>query len=224
MIKLEKGAAPNILIEKSAEWTAALLSKIHSGEKPTDAEKGRYRHPEIKQELIKETAGKCAYCESKLTHIAYGDIEHIIPKSSTPEKSFDWENLTLACDICNTQKGANVINEHVFIDPYLVDPAKHFYFAGPLLMTWPGSEAAKLTEILLDLNRTPLFEKRKEKIDYLAALVESCHKAKNPVLKRVLLEDMRNNELLGDKEYTALARCFLDPLIMRLEADLIMNV
>src|ERR1700722_9410453 len=104
MIKINKLPAPAILVEKSTEWTNALLEKISKGEKPTDAESNRYRHAKIKQALLDETHGKCAYCESKLRHIAYGDIEHVVPKSVRPELSFDWQNLTLACDVCNTNK------------------------------------------------------------------------------------------------------------------------
>ena len=60
----------------------------------------RYSRPEIKAELIAETKGKCAYCESKITHIYPGDIEHIIPKSIFPRLTFTWANLTLGCYWC----------------------------------------------------------------------------------------------------------------------------
>jgi hypothetical protein len=40
----------------------------------------------------------CSYCENNEAT----DIEHIFPKSSFPERSFEWENYILACKTCNT--------------------------------------------------------------------------------------------------------------------------
>jgi uncharacterized protein (TIGR02646 family) len=105
MIKLLKGDKPQVLKDNAATWGKTLVDKKARGEKPTDPDKARYRHPDIKVALIAETHGKCAYCESKLLHIAYGDIEHITPKSVKIELSVEWQNLTLACDRCNTNKG-----------------------------------------------------------------------------------------------------------------------
>src|SRR5437660_11067609 len=107
MIKLSKTDEPAVLIERKADWTRTLVEKGARGEEPSDGEKNRYRHPDIKQALIAETHGKCAYCESKLLHITYGDVEHIVPKSAKIELSFQWKNLTLACDRCNTNKNAH---------------------------------------------------------------------------------------------------------------------
>ena len=105
MRHLVKGAIPKVLQDKAQQWTEELLAVLARGEKPTDAIKGRYRHPDIKNAIKVETSDKCAYCESKITHIAYGDIEHIIPKSKVPARAYEWQNLTLACDICNGNKG-----------------------------------------------------------------------------------------------------------------------
>lgn len=44
---------------------------------------------------------KCAFCESAITHVSYGEIEHFKPKSSYPELCFNWENFLLSCSICN---------------------------------------------------------------------------------------------------------------------------
>ena len=84
MIRLEKGVEPAILVRKSSQWTNLVVKKIEAGEKPTKSERSRYNHSDIKSALIEETHRKCAYCESKLRHISYGDIEHVVPKSDDP--------------------------------------------------------------------------------------------------------------------------------------------
>ncbi|WP_422650097.1 HNH nuclease domain-containing protein [Cupriavidus sp. H18C1] len=209
MIKIDKLPEPPVLVENSKNWTSTLLARIAAGERPTDAEKSRYRHAEIKAVLLEETDGKCAYCESKLRHIAYGDIEHITPKSTTPALSFEWRNLTLACDICNTNKSDFLGDHDTFVDPYSTDPTTVFFFAGPLLMARAACEAAAITERLLDLNRPELFEKRKEKIRNLAAQVEVYARTQDPDLKAVLRRDIEKHETSSDKEYAGLARQFL---------------
>src|SRR5436853_4660489 len=104
MIYLNKGAKPEILAEHAKNWTTELLEAIAAGTSLSEARKRRYNHDDIKQALLAETYGKCAYCESKIRHITYGDIEHIVPKSVDPSLSYEWDNLTLACDVCNTEK------------------------------------------------------------------------------------------------------------------------
>ena len=124
MIELKKGQEPGVLARKSSLWTRVIVQKIEAGEEPTKTEKSRYNHPDIKNALIAETHGKCAYCESKFRHISYGDIEHVVPKSEDPSKWFNWENLTVACDVCNTNKSSAPVDGETFIDPYCVNPVR----------------------------------------------------------------------------------------------------
>lgn len=205
MIKIVKGETPEILSENWVAWTEALQKKKAEGLEPTDTEKSRYRHPDIKKALIKETYGKCAYCESKLLHIAYGDIEHIMPKSKDIDKIFKWENLTLACDICNTNKG----NVEELIDPYIDDPETLIMFVGPVLLPALQSQKAWATKTILDLNRIELVEKRKEKIENLYAQIKILHEVRNEKQRRILKENFAKNEALAEKEFAAMARYFI---------------
>lgn len=77
MISIKKGAKPQVLTDQGDAWTAELLAILARGDQPASYQTGRYNRPEIKQALRQETHGKCAYCESKYGHVAYGDIEHI---------------------------------------------------------------------------------------------------------------------------------------------------
>ena len=153
MRELVKLAKPQILVENEAAWTQALLAVIARGEDPTSTQKGRYRHPQIKRQLLLETEEKCAYCESKMRHITYGDIEHVIPKSKKPELSFVWENLTMACDVCNTNKGTfyEVIdgnNGSILIDPYVDTPSDHFMFIAEHVRPRPDSTRGYISDKL----------------------------------------------------------------------------
>lgn len=68
-----------------------------------------YLKKRIKRALINDPLKDeiCYYCKSPIdTGTTPGDIEHIIHKSTYTLFSFVPRNLTLACDRCNTSKGA----------------------------------------------------------------------------------------------------------------------
>lgn len=211
MIKLKKLVQPDILKANAASWTQILLEKIANNVVPTDTERNRYRHPEIKKALVSETHGKCAYCESKLLHTAYGDIEHIIPKSKKNEVTFEWDNLTLACDICNTNKSDKFETGTGFIDPYLKDPEDHFYFLGPVIYAKPGDSDARLTEEALKLNRIELIIKRAERMRYLREQVEVIRRAPEG-LRDILICNLAE-EADGDREFSAVSKVCIATLM-----------
>lgn len=103
MRKIKKTPKPQVLIDHAKEWTTEYCACLNAGNKPSDTVANRYNHPEIKTALEKETHEKCAYCESKIKHISYGDIEHILPKNrdARPNLYVEWANLTLSCEQCN---------------------------------------------------------------------------------------------------------------------------
>ncbi len=64
---------------------------------------------------------KCAFCESKVSAIAYGDVEHFRPKAGYQQShdddlqrpgyywlAYEWSNLFFSCSICNQQGKRNV--------------------------------------------------------------------------------------------------------------------
>lgn len=201
MIKMTKGAIPKVLADNCVAWTNAVVSKLSRGEDLTATEKGRYSHRQIKDAIVNETHGKCAYCESDIRHIAYGDIEHIVPKDVDPSKWFHWDNLTLACDICNTNKGTEVD----IVDPYNCDPEKRFAFFGASMWGVPGDEQSVFTERTLGLNRAELVGKRTERIERLLSLIKVIEGTTNPKLKALYKDDFKN-ELKDEAEYAALSR------------------
>ena len=74
----------------------------------------------MKNSLRKAQHDKCAFCESKVTHIAYGDVEHFRPKAGYRQRpedpleqpgyywlAYEWTNLLFCCQICNQRHKRN---------------------------------------------------------------------------------------------------------------------
>ncbi len=205
MIRLEKIAKPRVLELYAESWTRELLRLLELGpdhKQAADRLKSKYNHAEVKSSLLEETAGKCAYCESKFRHVTYGDIEHMVAKKPNPSMTFDWDNLTIACDVCNTKKG-----EEVVIDPYVVDPETKLLFFGAAVMALPGDHDAEFTVRQLELNRAELVDRRTERIEHLKALRAVLASVARSDL-RVILEEDFDRELDGEREFSSLSRSF----------------
>lgn len=213
---LQKTAKPQVLVDNDDQWRVDLLAVLAAGNKPTEAMKGRYRHKQIKDALVKETGGKCAYCESKVRHITHGDIEHVVPKSKVPEKAYDWENLTLACDVCNENKGDTyssdpALSQDALIDPYVDDPNDHFLFLREVVTPRPDSLRALATEQVIKLTRGELLERRRERMTFLDGMVRSYVLA-DAAFKAVILKDIEDNHLKEDDEYYTSSRSYVTEL------------
>lgn len=117
-----------------------------------------YSHKNIKDQLIKQQKGKCAFCEQHILALDYGDVEHFRPKGGFVQKkekinypgyfmlSYDFKNLMLSCKICNqrnkknyfpikcTEQRANTDNHKLlkekpfFINPYEENPRNLIWF------------------------------------------------------------------------------------------------
>ncbi|HAN46134.1 MAG TPA: HNH endonuclease [Cyanobacteria bacterium UBA8156] len=135
MIPVERGTAPPILQENAARWHAELvaLKQQKAPKTQTGKVQQRYRHKQVKAALVKAFHGRCAYCESQITAVTYGAIEHFFPKSRYPDRTFAWENLLLACDVCNSRKGDTfpldaADGTPLLVNPCAEDPAVHLQF------------------------------------------------------------------------------------------------
>jgi uncharacterized protein (TIGR02646 family) len=205
MIKIFKGEKPKILDEKAAEWTAEVQAALDAGEEVSKSLKSKYNDATIKAAIVAETHGKCAYCESKMRHVAHGDIEHVVPKSIEPSLWFEWLNLTLACPVCNTKKS----NHQGFVDPHVDDPTDHFWFAGTVVFPKPESTKGTLTETVLKLNRPELHDKRYDRLIALDRLLRLASNATDAAVKHVLEQDLIENETKPECEYAAMSRAFV---------------
>jgi uncharacterized protein (TIGR02646 family) len=102
MIKVKRSAQPASLSVNAAKWKGELAAAIASGVKK-DIKNAflRYGQKDIKAALELMFNDKCAYCESEISSVTYGHIEHFKPKVKYPSQTFAWTNLLLACARCN---------------------------------------------------------------------------------------------------------------------------
>ncbi|MFP2959844.1 hypothetical protein ACLEPN_18925 [Myxococcus sp. 1LA] len=128
MIPIIKGPEPESLTKARQETKKNLaIHKKHQNktEVRSSKKKGQsksshviyitsaYREDGVKVALVDSHFGKCAYCETYILHTSHGDVEHFRPKSEysgDPGEetargyfwlAYDWNNLFLACPICN---------------------------------------------------------------------------------------------------------------------------
>ena len=129
MIRIAKPPqTPAVLTRRGKFKTRAMESAFTRspgpylrGNKTFSFESGIYGHSSVKDALIKAQHGKCFLCESKVTHIAFGDVEHFRPKAGHRQKesdelgrpgyywlAYEWSNLFFACQICNQKFKKNL--------------------------------------------------------------------------------------------------------------------
>lgn len=201
MIKLTKRPKPTILVNKAATWTNELMSYVNSGKEIPKEIRNRYNDSEIRAELTKETSGKCMYCEGFIGAVSYSHIEHFLPKSAYPQKTFEWENLGLGCQVCNTNKN-DVFDEALpYINPYFENPDDFFIFLGTMIKQKPGCARGENMIAQLKLNRGELMEQRKNAIDRVSNLVERYMSATDPSIKQMLKKNIQI-EIGSEKEYS----------------------
>jgi len=211
MIKIEKNDKPKILEDNAKKWTDEYLTALEKQELVPNYIKYRYQNSEIKEALEKETHGKCAYCESKFKHIAFGDIEHILPKNKNarPDLYVEWTNLTLACEVCNRINKKDYYDpSDPIINPIIEEPEQYLIACGPFIYQMPGKRKGELSISILNLNRTELIERRKEKIENLLPLVDKWKKEKNETLKKLLYSQIKR-EAGADKEFSFVINSYL---------------
>lgn len=132
MIRIRKktiAPVPAILQTKGKTAIELLCERYDAGERAFnshDFDSSIYGHPDVKKALQEIQHGKCCFCESKIGHISYGDVEHYRPKTGWVQSTetlnkpgyywlaYAWENLLLCCQICNQR---NKKNYFPLIDP-----------------------------------------------------------------------------------------------------------
>lgn len=169
---------------------------------PSALRDGNYKHPDNKKALKDSSHNKCMYCESKISHIDYGDVEHIKPKSKYPELEFEWDNLGFACTKCNRQfKNNNYDEQTPYINPYNEEPQNYIISNGAILFPFQGNERGEITIGGLGLNRTELIEQRYNRIQEIDKAIKACFRTTNETLKNIALEELKK-EANHDKGYS----------------------
>ncbi|MCD2354877.1 HNH endonuclease [Pantoea sp. MHSD4] len=169
-----------------------------------------YKHPDNKLALQNCSHGKCMYCESKVSHVYFGDVEHIRPKAQGkyPELEFEWTNHGYCCARCNNEKNDQFDSNCPLVDPYSEDPDAHILAFGSLLRHKAGSERGALTITTVGLNRPDLVEQRSIRINDLQNAIDACFRTSNNNVRDTLLSALVL-ERENDKEFSMVADALL---------------
>jgi uncharacterized protein (TIGR02646 family) len=208
MIGVRRGPEPLVLRRRKERWDRELQQATTRKEVARAISK--YRHKQIKEALLGLFHSKCAYCESKILHVDYGDIEHFRPKARPEFRGFvfDWRNLLLSCAVCNgpSFKGDRFPNADAGgppINPCDDLPEEHLSFlfdiAARVATVVAKTERGRVTIELFGLNRPDLREYRSRFTEKL--LVLSRFAAADEEAHR-LLEEARADSA----EYAAFSR------------------
>ncbi|MBH23949.1 MAG: hypothetical protein CMH57_05715 [Myxococcales bacterium] len=128
MIRVVKPTSPPNILAGRGKQLRRLNSQrftldpdFQSGVRRFEFDRDVYSHPEVKQALMSAQHGKCCFCEARLNHIAYGDVEHFRPKKGWRQSSgdslerpgyywlaYEWDNLFLSCQLCNQRHKRNL--------------------------------------------------------------------------------------------------------------------
>lgn len=117
MIAIQRPAEPSILKGRGKNLRRALSGAHTRGRRSFSFLSSVYGHASVKSALEQAQHAKCCYCESRLTVVSYGDIEHVRPKSAARQTraqratspgyywlAYEWANLLLSCRRCNLSK------------------------------------------------------------------------------------------------------------------------
>lgn len=181
MIQISRSLKPDILRNNALTWTNEYLQaradydadKTDANKKAYQSIEKRYNQDEVKTKLKDMFHKKCAFCESFISHISYGEIEHFKPKSVYPNLCFDWDNFLLSCSVCNgkANKGDKfplAANGGPFINPTIENPDDFFSFEYDRnlnkFIVIPKGERAITMLGIIKLNREDLVEHRSREL------------------------------------------------------------
>jgi uncharacterized protein (TIGR02646 family) len=203
MIRVRKrsdSVIPEILSNQGQAAILILKERYNSGErdfKSSDFDSKIYGHTNVKEMLIKLQDNKCCFCESKIGHISYGDVEHFRPKAGWVQGNenlnkpgyywlaYEWSNLLLSCEICNQRYKKNYfplvegslralshndeVNEenHIFLNPNTEDVEEFITFKEEIPVSVSENIRGKETISKLGLDRKLLNEERRKKLNLI---------------------------------------------------------
>ena len=85
---------------------------------------GSYRKDDVIDTLVRDSGGKCYICGIHPTdHV----VEHLVAHKGNRDLMFDWDNLFLACHLCNSVKNQRKYDTGI-IDCCKVDPEDVMHF------------------------------------------------------------------------------------------------
>jgi len=185
---------PTVLSNAGIAEKNAICQSFVEGKRQFAFDANIYGHIEVKSALRAIQYDKCCFCEAKIGHISYGDIEHYRPKKGWIQENealnspgyywlaYDWDNLLLSCQICNQRHKKNffplldnsrrALNHEsdiatevpFFVKPDAENPADFIEFKEEIPFPIDNGQRGTLTIQTLGLDREPLNENRRTKL------------------------------------------------------------
>lgn len=245
MIPVTRSAEPVVLQRNGLRWLTALQSALQNQQQLEQNQnssatqvkqakqfvrkaQSKYGNEQIKSALASMFQDKCAYCESKISVITYGAIEHFRPKSRYPDLTFTWSNLLLACDRCNDagHKGdqfpVDEDGQPLLIDPTdpQTDPQEHLEFVwdgvARLASIYGRDDRGRTVERVFDLNgsrdRQSLMQHRSQVVAKLWALLKLAQTSDQADLQAQAW-DLLREACQPSAEYSAFALRYIAPYL-----------
>lgn len=106
MMKLNRPDAPNFLAENADKWGQEWEEKQKQGIGFSwKSFEGKRVNEHLLPILRKMTQERCSFCDGFTGEQSRDTIEHFKPKSTYPKEAYQWRNLFLCCDLCQSKKG-----------------------------------------------------------------------------------------------------------------------
>ncbi len=244
MISIDKPQqAPKVLRDRGKKKRRANCNSYtrnktayNTGKKTFEFNSKIYGHKTVKQALKTAQHDKCCFCESKVTHVAYGDVEHFRPKAGVRQKpkdslgrpgyywlAYEWSNLFFSCQLCNQRfkgnlfplknPGDRAISHHDDISaekPKFISPAEnpeqYIAFRQEIPYAIDGNPKGKATIEALGLGRDELNDMRKGYFDELELIYQIATLGLPDALRRKAKRFI-NKCLQSSSQYTSMVRC-----------------
>ncbi len=115
MRHIERLNIPGILERNHLKWQSELDAKrmVNPKARPDSS---KYAHKEVRNQLLSMSHNKCFYCEGSVTDRPK-EVDHYVEVAADPSKSFDWNNLYMACQNCNDKVPHTRIPVSEALDP-----------------------------------------------------------------------------------------------------------
>ncbi|MCE2961874.1 MAG: hypothetical protein ACK5UE_00695 [Chitinophagales bacterium] len=191
---MEKITRPNLdtiaeLIELKDNWVAwgqEFKSKLEAGGKSSDFSWKRNINNPLVSILTKLTYNHCNFCDSYLGESSTYQLEHYYPKNEFPLLSYNWSNLFLCCNFCNSS--AN--KQRRFIDNLKPDHPDYSFDSIFYFDAYTGK-----IEIIetLEIQNSNLFLKANNYLIRYGINNEDNEKNKRCFLRKMEFQNIRNH-------------------------------
>jgi len=179
MIQLVRNQTPQILRNNQQDWTKELIDLVTEyngyGNIPAIERNpivNKYNQDEIRNSLSIMSGGKCVFCESIISTIAFTNIEHFYPKSLYPDFTFEYDNLFTSCPKCNISKSDYDTMYNRILNPVGDNPENYISYPELRITATPHSPDVSLAERTIECCGLDRIELSRERSKLLLAFYE----------------------------------------------------